>query len=105
MSDLAVTRTDAPPAPSARRSGVPIHELLRRLVVARLNEDWFLRKLDFALQSDSARELVTRAAAAAVNAALAARLRRPSFRAELRDLIRGVLTEILAEADLDPRPN
>lgn len=101
MSELA----ERIPSADSRRRGVPIHELLRRLVVARLNEDWFLRKLDFALQSDTAREVLTRAAAAAVNAALAARLRRPSFRAELRELIRGVITEILAEADPDPRPN
>jgi hypothetical protein len=90
VTELATIPPGDTPARPAR--GL-LNTLIGRAVRDRLASGWFLARLEAAVQSDSARELIERAAATAVNAALAARLRRPSFRAELRELIRDVLAE------------
>lgn len=92
MTELAAT---VPPAAApGRRDGVPVHELLRRLVVARLNErGWFLRQLTDALASEPATELIRGAVAAQINAAIRSHLSRGWFRA----LVAGLVAEILAE--------
>lgn len=94
MTAIASIPSGDTPARGRDRRAVPIHELLRRLVHAELRKEWFNRVLEVALRSDEVTERIQSAVNAAVNAAIVSHLRRPA----VKELIRGMVVQVMAGA-------